>query len=82
MVASRSNYRLKDGTKVTKRYYSCGKFRSQGSLVCKANSVDAECTEQCVLSRINELLARPKVLRDMVKAVNAKRQSEHRTDGV
>jgi site-specific DNA recombinase len=73
MVASRSHYRLKDGTKVAQRYYSCGKFKSQGSSVCHANSVRAEQAELAVLNRLREVLLHPKVLADLVGAVNRKK---------
>jgi site-specific DNA recombinase len=73
MVASRTINHLKDGRKVIRRYYSCGQFRSKGSSVCSANSVKADYAEQYVMERIKEVLSHPKVLKDIVAAVNCKR---------
>lgn len=75
MVASRTVNCLKDGTKVTRRYYSCGQFRAKGSSVCSANSVKAEYAESYVLNRINEVLKQPRVLKDILVAVNRKRSA-------
>lgn len=73
MVASRTTNYLKDGTKVVRRYYSCGQFRAKGSSVCKANSVRADYAEQHVLGRIKKVLNHPKMLQDIVTTINAKR---------
>ena len=75
MVASRTVNYLKDGTKVIRRYYSCGKFRSQGSSVCRANSVGADYAEQHVLNWLNDLFHKPKILEDVVAAVNSRRNN-------
>lgn len=73
MVISRSHYRLKDGTMVAQRYYSCGSFKAKGSSVCHANSVRADYAEEYVLSRIKKVLKQPRMLVDIVSAVNRKR---------
>lgn len=72
MVASRTVNYLKDGTKVTRRYYSCGQFRSKGSSVCHANSVKAEEAEKYVLKRVKRVLNHPQLLADITKAANDK----------
>ena len=72
MVASRTVSYLKDGTKVTRRYYSCGQFRSKGSSVCHANSVKAEEAENYVLKRVKRVLNHPQLLTDITKAANGK----------
>ncbi|CVK20675.1 recombinase family protein [Sporomusa sphaeroides] len=74
MVISRSHYRLKDGSKVALRYYSCGQFKGKGSTVCHANSVRADYAEAYVLERIPLVLHQPKLLTAIVKAVNQKRR--------
>ncbi len=74
MVASRTVNYLKDGTKVVRRYYSCGQFRTKGSSVCKANSIQADYGEQYVLNRIREVLNQPAILKDIVVAINSKRE--------
>ena len=75
MVTSRTVNRLKDGTKVVRRYYSCGRFKSQGSSVCHANSIGADFAEQYVLGWLKSLLGRPKIVADVVAAVNRKKKS-------
>lgn len=81
MVISRSHYKLKDGSRITKRYYSCGAFKTKGSSVCHANSIGAEYAEKYVLSRIKTVLTHPRMLNDVVKAVNKKRASSARNYG-
>ena len=73
MVISRSHYKLRDGTKTAQRYYSCGSFKSKGSAVCHANSVRADYAEAYVLNRIKKILKHPRMLTDIVSAVNNKR---------
>lgn len=73
MVISRSHYKLKDGTRVSRRYYSCGAFKSKGSSVCHANSVRADYAEEYVLNCLKKVLRHPKMLEDIVVAVNRKR---------
>ena len=73
MVISRSQYRLTDGTKVSQRYYACGTFKNKGSSVCHANSVRADYAEEYILNRIKKVLRYPKILSDIVAAVNNKR---------
>lgn len=72
MVASRTVNHLKDGTKVIRRYYSCGQFRAKGSAVCRANSIQADYAEQYVLAKIKEVVNQPDMLKSIVNAVNAK----------
>ncbi len=73
MVASRTVSRLRDGTKVIRRYYSCGQFRTKGSAVCHANSVKADYAEQYVLDRMREVLTKPTILKDIVAQINRKK---------
>lgn len=75
MVASRTTNYLKDGTKVVRRYYSCGQFRSKGSSVCRANSVNADYAEKYVIGRLKEVLSQPTLLKDIVDLVNDKRSN-------
>lgn len=72
MVISRSHYKLKDGSKIAQRYYSCGIFKSKGSSVCHANSVRADYAERYVLGRIKEVITHPKILGSIVAAINKK----------
>lgn len=74
MTASRTVNRAKDGTKVVRMYYSCGRFRSQGSSVCHANSVRKDEAEKAVTERIRQAVAKPDILKKVVRSVN-----EHRS---
>lgn len=71
MVISRSQYRLKNGTKVYQRYYSCGTFKAKGSSVCHANSIRADEAEAYVLQRLKTVLTHPKILADIVGKANS-----------
>jgi len=63
MSASRTVNKMKDGTKVTRMYYSCGSFRSKGSSVCHANSIRKLEAEKAVTDRIQNVLAKPALLK-------------------
>ncbi|QIB27944.1 recombinase family protein [Caloranaerobacter azorensis] len=76
MVASRTVNTLKDGTKKKIRYYSCGRFRNQGSEACSANSVRADKAEAYVFNRIKEVLLNEKVLKDIVDNLNKTREEK------
>jgi site-specific DNA recombinase len=73
MSASRTVNKMKDGTKVTRMYYSCGSFRSKGSSVCHANSIRKLEAEKAVTDRIQNVLAKPTLLRAIVKSVNVRK---------
>ncbi len=70
MSTSRTVNKLKDGSKVTRHYYSCGRFKSQGSAICHANSIRKEEAEQTVLERIQTMLSKPELLKKIVRKVN------------
>lgn len=74
MTASRTVNRAKDGTKIVRMYYSCGRFRSQGSSVCHANSVRKDEAEKAVTERIRQAVTQPHILKKVVRSIN-----EHRT---
>lgn len=73
MVASRTVNYLKDGTRVVRKYYSCGNFRNRGSSVCSANSVGADYAESQVIERIRGLVNRPGVLKGIVERINRRK---------
>ncbi|MDN4081402.1 recombinase family protein [Paenibacillus polymyxa] len=73
MTASRTVNRSKNGEKITRMYYSCGRFRSQGSAVCHANSVRKVEAEQAVTDRIRQAVVNPEILQRVVRSVNEKR---------
>ncbi|MBU5353195.1 recombinase family protein [Paenibacillus barcinonensis] len=73
MTASRTVNRSKDGEKITRMYYSCGRFRSQGSAVCHANSVRKVEAEQAVTERIRQAVVNPEILQRVVRSVNERR---------
>ena len=71
MVVSRSQYKLKNGVKVCRRYYSCSTFKGKGSSVCHANSIRADEAEAYVLQRLKKVLKHPKILADIVSKANS-----------
>ncbi|PHV69739.1 resolvase [Sporanaerobium hydrogeniformans] len=71
MVGTRTNNKLKDGTKKVIRYYSCGAARSKGASVCGFHSIRADYAEQYVLDRINVAVTHPELLKKLVDKVNA-----------
>lgn len=73
MTTSRTVNRAKDGTKIVRMYYSCGRFRSQGSAVCHANSVRKDEADKAVTERIQQAVAQPDILKKVVQSVNKQR---------
>ncbi|MRN56386.1 zinc ribbon domain-containing protein [Paenibacillus monticola] len=73
ITASRTVNKMKDGTNVTRMYYSCGNFRSKGSSVCHANSIRKLEAEQAVTDRIKNVLVKPQLLKAIVKNVNERK---------
>lgn len=76
MTASRTVNRMKDGTKVTRMYYSCSNFRSRGSAVCHANSIRKQEAEKAVLDRIRGTLEKPSILKALVRSVNERKAGQ------
>lgn len=74
MVASRTVNRLKDGSKIIRRYYSCGNFKSKGSSVCRANSVKADYAESFVYQRLKEVINSEQILTDIITTMNRQRK--------
>ncbi len=75
MVSSRTVNKLKSREKITRRYYSCGNFRSKGSSVCHANSVRAGEAEEKVYSRIQQVVSNESILKDIVQNINEQKES-------
>lgn len=73
MTASRTVNKMKDGSKVTRMYYSCSSFRSKGSSVCHANSIRKVEAEQTVMNRVQNVLIKPQLLKAIVKGVNERK---------
>ena len=78
MSASNTTNTLKDGTKKRIRYYSCGKFRQQGSSVCHANSIRADKAEPFVLERLSEVIQVPEILSNVVSELNKQIQTQRK----
>lgn len=74
MVAGRTKNKLKDGTYRITRYYVCGAWRNKGSSACHANSVRADYAEEYVINRLQEIVKKEKVLKDIVKKLNNERK--------
>ncbi|ASS67596.1 MULTISPECIES: recombinase family protein [unclassified Paenibacillus] len=75
MTASRTVNQMKDGTKVTRMYYSCGRFKSQGSSVCHANSIRKVEAEKAVTQRIQGVLTKPPLLKAIVRSINERKSN-------
>ena len=75
MTGSRTNNKDKHGNLVTRFYYSCSKMRSSGAVVCKANSIRKQDAEDYLFVRLKEVLAKPHVLRNIVKGINDRKAS-------
>ncbi|WP_372814271.1 recombinase family protein [Paenibacillus sp.] len=73
MVANRIQNRQKDGSKITRLYYSCSNFRNKGSKVCSANSIRKQEAEQYVVDRVKEVLEKPGILKAIVKNINERK---------
>lgn len=78
MVAHRTKDKLKDGSVIYRRYYVCGAFQNKGSAVCKSNGIRAEQAEEAVFDRLLQAVVRPKVLRDVVDAINGRRSGAYK----
>lgn len=76
MVASTTVNTLKDGTKKTIRYYSCGRHKSQGASVCKANSVRADYAEEYVMTKLQEIFLDETHLKALVEKINTDNASK------
>lgn len=74
MVAGRTKNKLKKGGYRITRYYVCGNWRSKGTAACHSNGIRADYAEKYVLLRIKKVLLNEKVLKDIVKNLNRKRQ--------
>lgn len=70
MTGSRTNNKDKYGNLVPRFYYSCSKMRSSGAVVCKANSIRKQDAEDYLFARLKEVLAKPHILRGIVKGIN------------
>lgn len=70
MAANNTTNTMKDGTKKRIRYYSCSRFRNQGSSVCHANSIRADFAEEFVADRLKEIVQVPEILKSLVKDLN------------
>lgn len=70
MVSSKTVNKLKDGTRKEIRYYVCGNYKNKGVSVCRSNGIRADIAEEYVLNRLQEVLSKEKLLRDIVKNIN------------
>jgi len=72
MVASRTRSKTKTGELVNRLYYSCGAFRSKGSSVCSANSIQKQVAEDEVMKRLAKVLSEERFLTAIVDKMNHK----------
>lgn len=76
MVAQRATRKNKNGEIHYTLYYQCGNFANKGSAVCHANSVRADYAEQEIITRLQNMLTVPKLIKDVTSTINKKRQSQ------
>jgi site-specific DNA recombinase len=79
MTGSRTNNKDKQGNPVVRYYYSCSNMRNKGAVVCKANSVRKQDAEEYLFDRLKEVLAKPQILRGIVKGINDRRSGNIQT---
>lgn len=75
MVAGRSKKKNKNGTCKIHRYYYCGAWRNKGLSACNPNAIRADEIEQQVFNRLRNVLSDERILIDVVKKMNEKRQN-------
>lgn len=76
MVASTTVNKLKDGTKKTIRYYTCGRHKNQGASVCKANSVRADYAEEYIMAKLQDIFLDEIHLKAVVEKINTDNTSK------
>ncbi len=78
MSMSRTSNALKNGGWWVRYYYSCGRWKSQGTAVCHQNGIAADVAEKAVFRRLKRTVSHPTLLREIVKRVNASRRESVR----
>lgn len=72
MVASRTSSKTKTGAIRSYLHYACGAFRSKGSSVCSANSIQKQVAEDEVMKRLAKVLSEKHILTVIVDRMNHK----------
>ncbi|REC32985.1 hypothetical protein CF160_11330 [Enterococcus pseudoavium] len=67
MTISNSTTKKKDGSKVTRRYYVCGRFKAKGKVACNANGVRVELIEGIVKQAFQDIITYPDFLHATVE---------------
>lgn len=75
MVVMRTVNKLKDGTRKTLEYYTCGAWKNQGTSVCRSNTIRADKAESYIFGRLHALATNKKLIREVAERVNGKRSN-------
>lgn len=78
MTMSRTTATRKDGSKHITERYSCGRWKNQGTTACHSNGVVAGTMEKAVFARLRKVVTHPTLLRDVIRRVNERQESEVR----
>lgn len=76
MTAAHTKNYNKNGTIRKNYYYVCSLYTNKGASACHTNAIRADDVEQWFFQQIQELVISPVVLRQIVAAVNLKRDIE------
>jgi site-specific DNA recombinase len=78
MSMSRATATRKDGTKRVTEWYACGLWKNKGSTECSFNGIHAGKAERAVFLRLKRIATDQAMLREVVKRVNARQQTDVR----
>jgi len=78
MTAAHTKKYNKNGTIRQNYYYVCSLYTNKGSAVCNANAIRADDFERWFFGQIQELVINPRLLKQIVVAVNAKRDKDRK----
>ena len=76
MVISRTTNKLADGTKKRIAYYCCGAWKNKGTSVCNSNTIRVDKANECVFTKISELLSNEKMVKSIVNSINKERHKK------
>ncbi|WP_372814273.1 recombinase family protein [Paenibacillus sp.] len=78
MIAAHTKNKNKNGTIRQNYYYVCSHYTNKGASACRSNHVRADDIEQWFFRQIQELVMSPRLLRQIVAAVNRKRDIDRK----
>ncbi|MEI6519521.1 MAG: recombinase family protein [bacterium] len=75
MTMSRTTTTHKDGSKTIYERYCCSRWKKFGSSFCHSNGIITDKAEHLVFKRLNKILCHPTLIHDLMKQVNAQKQT-------